>query len=45
MTFQEARRSLQLLAEEEIGAPTKAKAYRARAEEDAKFGAAAAKSR
>lgn len=40
MTFAEARLSLQLLAEVEVGAPLYEQAVTARAREDAAFGAA-----
>lgn len=44
MTFAEARLSLQLLAEEEIGAPRYHNAMSARTKEDAAWGAAIPKS-
>ncbi len=45
MTFSEARLSLQLLAEELIGAPMRRNAYESRAQEDAAFAAATRGSR
>jgi len=37
MTFREALLSLQLMAEEKVGAPRRETGYRAKAEEDAAF--------
>lgn len=42
MTFEQAQLSLQLMAEERIGAPTRSEAYARRAREDAAFDAAKA---
>lgn len=45
LTFREARLSLQLLVEEEIGAPREARAQERKAAENAAFGAAVGQSR